>query len=171
VPLGDDYLKIDIDGAFRKEMAIGACRFIIRNCRGDPVMAGAANVSPMRDALMAETMACQFALEAAEIHGISRIELETDSALLREALITNSRDLEPEGALFRSIRDLLANQFRCDIIRNVPCSCNSVVHEITKVGMCWDIGQSDVWLDLPPEFVNSLVAHDLAEQLVLNPEP
>jgi ribonuclease HI len=50
-----------------------------------PVMAGAANVSPMRDALMAETMACQFALEAAEMHGISRIELETDSALLREA--------------------------------------------------------------------------------------
>ena len=105
------------------------------------------------------------------MHGISRIELETDSALLREALITNSRDLATEGALFRSIRDLLADQFRCDIIRNVPRSCNSVAHEITKVGMCWDPEQSDVWLDLLPEFVNSLVARDLAEQLVLNPEP
>jgi hypothetical protein len=132
-------------------------------------MAGAANVSPMRDALMAETVACQFALEAAEMHGISRIELETDSALLREALITNSRDLAPEGALSRSIRDLLADQFRCDIIPNAPRSCNSVAHEIVKVGMCWDLGQSDVWLDPLPQFVNSLVACDLAEQLVLNP--
>jgi hypothetical protein len=37
VPSGDDYLKINIDGAFRKETATGACRFIIRNCRGAPL--------------------------------------------------------------------------------------------------------------------------------------
>ena len=131
-------------------------------------MAGAANVSPMRDALMAETMACQFALEAAEMHGISRIELETDSALLREALITNSRDLATEGALFRSIRDLLADQFRCDCVRNIPRSCNSVAHEIARLDMSWDPGQSVVWLDPLPKFVNILVAHDLAEQSSLN---
>jgi ribonuclease HI len=46
-------------------------------------------------------MACKFALEAAEVQGISRIELETDSSLLKEALATNSRDLAPQGVLFR----------------------------------------------------------------------
>jgi ribonuclease HI len=49
------------------------------------MMAGASNVSPVRDAMMAETLACKFALEAAEVHGISRVELESHSALLREA--------------------------------------------------------------------------------------
>jgi hypothetical protein len=42
-PPKDDYLKMNIDGAFRQESATGACGFIIRNSRGDPVMAGASN--------------------------------------------------------------------------------------------------------------------------------
>ena len=63
--------------------------------------AGAAKVSPVRDAMMAETLACKFALEAAEVHGISRVGLETDSALLREALATNARDLALGGVLFK----------------------------------------------------------------------
>jgi hypothetical protein len=118
------------------------------------------------DALMAETMACKFALEAAEMYGISRIELETDSALLREAITRNVRDLAPEGVPFTGIRELLADHFRCDSIRNIPCSCNSVAHEIAKVGLSWDPGQSFVWLDPLPEFVNTLVARYLAEHLV-----
>jgi ribonuclease HI len=43
-------------------------------------------VSPAMDALAAETTACLFALEAAERHGISRVELETDSSQVREAI-------------------------------------------------------------------------------------
>jgi len=42
------------------------------------ILAGAGNISPAHDALMAETMACMKALEAAEQLGISLIELETD---------------------------------------------------------------------------------------------
>jgi hypothetical protein len=106
-------------------------------------MAGAANVSPVRDALMAETLACKFA--AAEVQGISRIELETDSSLLREALATISRDLAPQGVLFKGIREILADHFRCEFIRNIPCSCNSVAHEIARLGMSWDPGQSTVY--------------------------
>jgi hypothetical protein len=33
MPPGDDYLKINIDGAFRKETATGTCGFIIRKQR------------------------------------------------------------------------------------------------------------------------------------------
>ena len=101
-------------------------------------MAGAANVSPVRNALMAETMACKFALDAAEVQGISRIELETDSSLLREALATSSRDLAPQGVLFKGIWEILSDHFRCEFIRNIPRSCNSVAHEIARLGMSWD---------------------------------
>jgi ribonuclease HI len=84
---------------------------------------------------MAETLACKFALEAAEVHGISRIEMETDSSLLREAPFTNSWDLAPEGVLFKGIQELLADHFICNRICNVPRSCNSVAHEIARMGM------------------------------------
>jgi hypothetical protein len=93
-------------------------------------VAGTANVSPVRDAC------CKFALEAAEVHGIFRVELETKCALLREALATNTRDLAPEGVFFfKGIWELLADQFRCDCVRNIPCSCNLVAHEIARLGM------------------------------------
>jgi hypothetical protein len=170
-PPGEERLKINVDGAFNLETSIGACGFIIRNCRGEPVMAGASKLRYVRDAMMAETLACKFALEAAEVHGISRIEVETDSALLREALITSSRDLAPEGALFIGIREFLADQFICNSIQNVPHSCNSIAHEIAKMGMSWDPGQSVVWTDPLPEFVNTLVARDLAEHLVISIGP
>jgi hypothetical protein len=134
-PPGEDCLKINVDGAFRRETSSGSCGFIIKNSSGEPVMAGAANTSPVRDAMMAETVACKFALESAELYGISRIVVETDSSLLRAGLITDSRDLAPEGILLRGIRELLADQFRCVCIRNVPRSCNGVAHEIAKLCM------------------------------------
>jgi ribonuclease HI len=51
----------------------GAWGFIIRDNEG---VAGSGNVSPLYDALMAETMACVKALEAANAQGISRIQIE-----------------------------------------------------------------------------------------------
>lgn len=64
-PPEQDHLKINVDGAY-KENNIGACGFIIRNHFGEAVLAGAANISPVMDALSAETVACLFALQAAE---------------------------------------------------------------------------------------------------------
>ena len=122
-------------GAFRRETSSGSCGFIIRNSSGEPVMAGAANISPVPDAMMAETVACKFAWESAELYGISRTVVETDSSLLRAGLITNSSDLAPEGILLRGIRELLADQFSCACIRSVPRSCNVVAHEFVKLSM------------------------------------
>jgi hypothetical protein len=99
-PPEPEMLKINIDGAF-KECSTGACGFIIHSHHGEPVLAGAANISPALDVLATETVACLFALESAERHGISRIELETDSSQLREAIRSMSRDLAPGGVLFR----------------------------------------------------------------------
>jgi hypothetical protein len=129
-------------------------------------VAGTANVSPVRDAMMAETLACRFASEAADVHEIFRVELETECALSREALATNTRDLALEGVLFKGIWELLADQFRCDCVRNIPRSCNLVAHEIARLDMSRGPGQSMVWLDPLLEFLNILVAHDLAEQSV-----
>jgi len=70
-PPENGFLKINFDGSFCKEGKTGACGFLIRHHSGDPVLAGAANISPAMDALAAESAACLFALEAAERAGIS----------------------------------------------------------------------------------------------------
>lgn len=152
-----DQLKINVDGAFRKEDSAGACGFIIRNHNGVPMLAGAVNISPALDGLAMEMAACLFALESAERFGISRVELETDSSQLREAITSYSRELSAGGVLFRSVREFLTDQFICTKILIVPQSCNSSTHEIARIAMSWDPGQSSVWSDPLPEFVDSVV--------------
>jgi len=99
--------------------------------------------------------------------------VETDKTLylLREGPITDTRDLASESVLLRGIRELIANQLSCVCVRSVPWSCNVVAHEVAKLSMNWDPGQSDVWLDPFSEFVNSLGARDLAEHIVLKEGP
>lgn len=99
-----DILKINVDGSFQPESNNGALGFINRNHEGSAVLAGAGNLGPVHDALMAETMAFKQALEAAEYFGISRIVLETDSSLLKEAVTSTTRDLVLGGGLFKDIR-------------------------------------------------------------------
>jgi len=53
-------------------------------------------------------------------------------------------------------------------VYNVPRSCNSSAHELASMGMSWDPGQSWIWTDPLPKFVNVFVAHDLAEHASVN---
>lgn len=61
---------------------------------------------------------------------------------LREAITSQARDLAPAGILFQSIRNLLHDQFYCNSILNISRSCNSSAHEIAKIALNWDPGQS-----------------------------
>jgi hypothetical protein len=64
-------LKINLDGAFKQKTKVGAWGFVVRDHEGSAVLAGAGNLGPVHNALLAETMAYKQALEAAEHFGIS----------------------------------------------------------------------------------------------------
>ena len=44
----------------------------------------------------------------------------------------------------------------------IPRTCNSVAHELARNGLSRDLNQPNVLLDFLPDFVTSLVGHDLA---------
>lgn len=104
-------------------------------------------MSPVHNALMAEAMVYVKAVEAIQGHGISRIHVETDSGQLREALQSTVRDLEPSGMLFMYLCGFLNDRFDRHIVSNVSRSCNSFAHDIAKLGLAWEPGQSMIWLD------------------------
>ena len=58
---------------------------------GAPILGGAGCIGPVQDALMSEAVACLKALEAADLHGISRIILETDASQMDEAIHDKKR--------------------------------------------------------------------------------
>jgi hypothetical protein len=114
-------------------------------------------------------MACVKALEAANAQGISRIRIETDPSYLREALLSNDRDLEPSGMLLKYIREFWADHFVCSNISNIPRSCNTPAHELAnedRYGVC--TGESMLWLDNIPDIVNLKVTRDYTEFSLIN---
>jgi ribonuclease HI len=139
-PPGQQAAKINIDGAFSPSSNVGAWGFIVSDECGGVALAGAGNMGQAHDALMVGATACLRALELADQYGISRIELETDSTQLEEAIRTCSRDLGPSGMIFKAIRQLLL-RFNLLAFKHLPRSCNSSVHEAAQLVRVWDPGQ------------------------------
>jgi ribonuclease HI len=140
---------------FIQETHNGGWGFIVRDHQGEAIMAGAGRLTTVPDVLSAEAAACAKALQSATNFGISQVQVEVDSALLQQALLTSSMDLVASGMLIRDTRVLL-----------VPRNCNSAAHALASLGMSWDPGESCVWTNPLPEFVKSLVTRDVVESLV-----
>jgi hypothetical protein len=100
------------------------------------------------------------ALQTATNYRTSRIQLETDSSVLKQTLLSSSMDLAACGMLIKDTRFLLRKHFVCSAIFSIPRSCNSVAHELAKLALCWDPGELHVW------FVKTLVARDSVEPVV-----
>lgn len=127
--------------------------------------AGVGRLSVVLDALTAETTACAKALQSATDFGISQIQLEMDSSVLKKALLSSSMDLAVSRMIIRDTRELLLGHFVCNDVLSVPRVCNSVAHELARMGMSWDPGESCVWMNLLPELVKNLVSRNFVEPI------
>jgi hypothetical protein len=101
------------------------------------------------DALIAESLACEKALQSASDYGVSWIQLELDSSVLKKVLQSNSMNFSTGGMLIKDTRDLLVQHFVCSDVSLVPRSCNSIAHKLARMGMSLDPGESHVWKPSP----------------------
>lgn len=90
-------MKINIDGAFVHGTLKGGWGFVSRDHQGEAIITGAGQLTAVLDVVTAEASACAKALQAATDLGISRIQLEMDSSILQQALLTSSMDLAASG--------------------------------------------------------------------------
>ena len=125
--------------------------------------AGAGNLAAVPDVLMTEAVACNKALLSTTDLGISRIQIEVDSSVLKQAITSSAMDLAACGMLISDIRGLLRDQFVSDDVLLIPRNCNAVAHNLARLGMSWDPGTSCVWTNHLPEFVRCLVSHEFVE--------
>jgi hypothetical protein len=170
MPPTEGKLKINIDGSFMSGTSKGAWGFVILSHDGAIVIAGAGSLGPVHDALMAETMACKYAVEAAVQLGIAHVVIETDSSQLRDGLISSELDLSVAGGLFQEIRTSAYEDFLSLSVTKIHRSCNSLAHELADMGQSCDLGQYHHWIDPLPDFVIRLNTRDLAEYELINTE-
>jgi len=113
---------------------MGAWDFVVRDAAGDAVLAGTGKVPDMLDAT-AEATACWTAIDIAASVGISKVQVETDSLLLRNGVLTDKMDQAPAGVIFQDIRRVIRDHFLSFECLHVPRLCNSFAHEIAALGM------------------------------------
>ena len=153
-----DFLKVNLDGAFRKENQLGGWGFIISNERGEKLVAGAGKLDNIADPLQAEAMAMYNAIWEAERMGCRKIILETDASNLKQAVCTKDYDNSALGMLFKDIKARIRMSFQCCKINVISRDCNKVAHCLAGYGVRQGKGYYQVWLKPFPSFVQNFVA-------------
>ena len=115
-----------------------------------------------RSAYQAEVEACSKALNLVQDWGISRIQIESDSQLLVQALNRNDEERGVCGVLIKEINESLFLNFYCFSINFCPRTCNMVADGLAAFGAKIREVPQAVWPGHAPDFVQVYVASDLA---------
>jgi hypothetical protein len=157
-----DTLKINSDGVYCAASGTGGWGYVIRDEEGSVIWAGAGRSDYLLDALHAEALGCLQGIRAAGEKGISRAVIETDSAILKSTVESNSYALAATGGLVLEIRNAINSLFSSWSFMYCPRECNGVAHALATHGCKSPAGTVQSWDVMPSVFVN-LVASDLAE--------
>jgi hypothetical protein len=155
------WLKVNADGAFSAGTGDGGWGYVIRDEAGVLIFTGAGRIHHFRDALHAEVVACTQGVKAAAEKGISKIILETDSLILKQALANDSYKLAEVGRLIFEVKNMIVGGFSSFVCKHVPRNCNKVAHALAAHGSLLPDGDGSRW-ESPPDFVSDFVASDAA---------
>jgi hypothetical protein len=98
----------------------------------------------------------------AQSWGISHVQAEIDSQLLVQAINGGEQDLSKNGAIFREIKFQISLNFPCFSISYYPRACNQVADAMTSLGARSGLRPPAFCPGCVPDFVNVLVASDVA---------
>ena len=124
--------------------------------------AGAGHIPQANDALQTEGIACLTSIHWAQSWGMTRIQMETDSQLLVQALKRETQNLAENGHLFREIKFLAKMYFSYFDVCYCPRTCNNVADLLASFGAKLGSDSPVIWLEGAPEFVKTLVASESA---------
>jgi len=103
-------LKLNSDGEFFNQEKSGGWSFVSRNDSGHVVLAGAGSEDFIQDAFHAEILGVLAGVRAAANLGTSRLQVETDTTMVRDALETEYR-LSTMGGIITEVKLLLYSEF------------------------------------------------------------
>jgi ribonuclease HI len=157
LPPAQEWVKINVDGAFRSAERRGGGGVVIRDCHGN-FMSGACHCfTHVADAEGAELMACKEGLLLAKEVPCQKIVLETDSVEVASKISKESQDRSAYGPLVSEIRALLLN-FGEYSVRAVRRTANEAAHGLAKYGC--DNNLFQVWNGVIPECIVTRVKLD-----------
>jgi ribonuclease HI len=157
-------LKINVDGAFRELDKNGGWGYVIRDEDGRVIHSGSGRQRYACNAMQMELRACIEGVKAARELGIGEIILETDAALVVEALLHNAFSLSMVGGVVHELKELLAENVISTQVKYVPRECNRVAHDLASIGSVSNEGIPSV-LARVPDYIMFMVSNDSADMV------
>jgi hypothetical protein len=113
------------------------------------------------DAFQAELLGCLAGLQKVARMGITRINLEVDAALVKEAILTDDYRLSSSGGVITEIKHLIGADFMPCTFSVCKRDCNSAAHALAAYGYNLPSGTYNTWEEVP-WVVEDLVTSDMA---------
>jgi ribonuclease HI len=150
-------LKLNVDGAYVVHTGATCVGIILRNNEGAVLLAACRSLNFCSLALDAELQACLMGVRLALDHSNEDLIVETDSLELVRMARNTLKDGSSLGPAVEDLKLLLAED-RIISFSKIPRSCNSVSHELARVGMVEH--RSNVWIGSAPDFLVSRIGQD-----------
>jgi hypothetical protein len=97
--------------------------------------------------------------------GCSRVQLEMDTTILKNAITSAEYDLAPMGGHFKEIKALMCNAFEDIIVSVCKRSCNIVVHNLATRGALLGDCNHEIWIVDLPQFVIDLCKDNMSNTM------
>ncbi|KAM3209402.1 hypothetical protein ACQJBY_063846 [Aegilops geniculata] len=90
--------------------------------------------------------------------GCQRVILETDAAVLKQAITSDLYDYSSLGVMFKEIRAVMQSSFQSCKVETCPRACNISAHCLAAHGVTMERRSYQIWLDPLPRDVKNRVA-------------
>ena len=131
-PPPDPVFKLNFDAAIFSDLNVSGVGVIIRNCKGEVMVAMTAKGPPVGGSEEAEILACRRALEFAIDVGFTDLVVEGDNATIMSSLSSSEAD---QSWLRHIIQDIqwLANGIKLVCFSHVKRGVNSMTHVLARI--------------------------------------
>ena len=143
----DPAFKLNFDAAIFKELNCSEVGAIIRNGKGEVMVAMSAKGPPVEDSEKAEILACRRAVEFAIDAGFSELVMEGDNVAVMTSLSHYGSNMSRLGHIVHDIQ-WLATGLRWAYFSHVKRSANSVAHLLARHAK--NVVEDIIWMEETP---------------------
>ena len=155
-PPREGLLKVNVDASTGRDGKKGV-GVVVRDSTGEVKVMACRSFKANWEVEMVEAFAVLYGLQICWQEGLRRLELETDSKQVAEAL-NGRRNLLNYTSIFIHDALNLGNRFPVISFSYASRRTNNVAHELAQLGL--RIGEERLWYDRWPSRVAELVDHD-----------
>lgn len=156
-PLDEGWYKINFDRAFSVGDRVGGAGAVIRNERGEFMVAMTSSIPGAGSSDHVEAMAGLMALDVALSIGLNRIVLEGDAIRIIQAILSTDEDLSPIGTIIKDIK-LKVRSFVDFTATHVKRDANTAAHRAARFAL--SSRDFSVWMEEPPIWLTDVLLQD-----------